>query len=94
LEKIEYFKHELTVFWHKLLPLLEKAKDAPRIMWEGAATEPGGKLFMGFALLTFAASILYVLYAFIKASWREKLHMLFIALIVLIVLFIIFFNII
>lgn len=83
---------QLSTFFEKLLGFLQKCREAPRIMWEGASGEPGGRLFIIFVFIVFSASILYVLYAFIKAKWKEKLKMLFTGLIVLAVLFLIFWN--
>ena len=88
---MDVFKDKMAMFWEQLCELFSQAKDAPRMIWEGSAEEPGTRIFLILAMIGVGSVILYSLVSFIKSSWKTRLWMLMILLIVLLVLAVIFY---
>ena len=80
--------HDFTL---KLSAFLAKLPQAPGIIWRGTEGQPWLRVFMLCCLIGLAGALIYSLYAFIRAPWREKGKMLFTLIIVLIVLAVIFY---
>lgn len=82
---------QLCGFLDKLSVFLAKLTEAPALMWRQTADEPGNRLMLAVFALAAAAAVLYLIWHFIKAPWREKLRtlgsLLFAALIVLVILY-------
>jgi len=87
----ENITKEFDSFFAKLCLLFEQGKDAPMMIWHGTAGQPWLRAFMVCCLIGLVGALLYTLFSFFKAGWKEKLHMLFLLLVIIIVLLVIFY---
>lgn len=81
--------YKLSIFSDRLLDFLTKLVNAPLSMWNGAAGDAGNRLMLMVFFVAFAGGALYLLVAFLKAAWKDKLRMLGTAFIIVFVLLVI-----
>ena len=68
-----------------VIRFLTDHKNVFHTIWEGSREEAGTHLFLILCAIALTGGAVYFLISFLRASWKEKLHILFVIIIAVLV---------